>query len=46
MKQAALELSGYIRDEILAKGAKYVRVLTTTIDFRPITYSFGVTYKF
>ncbi len=27
MKQAALDLSGYIRDEILAKGAKYVAVL-------------------
>jgi phospholipase/lecithinase/hemolysin len=27
MKQAALELSGYIRNEILAKGAKYVAVL-------------------
>lgn len=27
MKQAALELSAYIRDEILAKGGKYVAVL-------------------
>jgi outer membrane lipase/esterase len=27
MKQAALELSGYIRDEILAKGATFVAVL-------------------
>jgi phospholipase/lecithinase/hemolysin len=27
MKQAALEMSGYIRNEILAKGAKYVAVL-------------------
>jgi phospholipase/lecithinase/hemolysin len=27
MKQAALELSGYVRDEILAKGARYVAVM-------------------
>jgi phospholipase/lecithinase/hemolysin len=28
MKQAALELAGYVRDEILAKGGKYVAVMT------------------
>ena len=27
MKQAALELSGYVRDEILAKGGRYVAVM-------------------
>lgn len=28
MKQAAFELSGYVRDQILAKGGKYVAVMT------------------
>jgi outer membrane lipase/esterase len=29
MKQAALELAGYVKDEILAKGGKYVAVWST-----------------
>ena len=28
MKKAAIELTGYVRDEILAKGGKYVAVMT------------------
>ncbi len=32
-----------VKSDLVAAGAT---VLTTTIDFRPITYSFGVAYKF
>ena len=32
-----------VKSDLVAVGAT---VLTTTIDFRPVTYSFGVAYKF
>jgi outer membrane protein W len=32
-----------VKSNLVATGAT---VLTTTIDLRPITYSFGVAYKF